>query len=402
MGSSNSKEAEAPPTPTPKAPKLKSLLQPGDIVISPNVVERFNYMRMKSLQEADNQEVAVDNDKGKIEPGPGTNSTVVNQVLEGQMAVADVKVQAMRMTSTGSQVDDKTRDLREVGSGDGVKVIVGRVVEEEKVSAGTSMKSESQKTLKDSELFTPKNEKTNPVNNDEMNKLTNFFVSDKDKPQTPGGDLEGGDDPLAAPDFDPEIQGDSYFLREPSHPLSPKYEEIDETRIGGVSLTQLFPKRSEDQMLDEEALIGTGRTPPSPRFKGVRVSRAILPIVIDSDQEGKTTVETLTAWKVKARMEKEIFKHNQHWQQELDKITTKIENETRNHAKEFETRLEQFRVKNPEEARPFQGPICKGIPTQIGKCYERNQSQVLKCSGLVREFAECTNMTGDAGGSGTR
>ncbi|ODM97352.1 MICOS complex subunit mic25a [Orchesella cincta] len=359
MGSGQSKknkEIEVIPPPKPKLPVPAS----GDIAITQQVVDRFQYQAMSKYQRME-----VDKDKKK---------EVVTVLTRSEVE------------TVGGLLDDKKREL-DGGRGDGVHVGGVGVLQKEKVGVTESCKCKSdsnisqQKVSSEDKRIQTENVQTSSGYYDGMDKLTNFFIHDKDKPRR---DVEGGDEVLKK-DLDPETSH-SYFIREPSHPMSPKYEEVDETRIGSM-----FPKRSE-KLLDEEAMIG--RTPPSRRFKGVRVSRSILPIVIDHDEEGLTTVETLTAWKMKAKMEKEIFKHNQHWHQELEKITAKMENETRIHANDFEKRLEQFKVQNPEEATPFTGPVCKALPPQIGKCYEENPNQILKCSELVREFAECTNTTG--------
>ncbi len=229
-------------------------------------------------------------------------------------------------------------------------------------------------------------------NYDDMDKFTNFFVpKDSSKLRY---DLENGKD-IQDHLLDYETRY-SVFLRKPNDDYFTSgsdsgqlYEDVDESR--GIKR-----KHSDSDFFKEEGIIGENHAisgESSQPVKEIRVPKPALPVILDQEEEGKMTIETLQTWKLRERFEKEITKNNSYWTDELQRLTAKMEDEVRAQSEDLQVRIEDVNRKYAEVVdMPFKtGLHCNLLATHIGRCYEKNNDQVLKCNDLVRQFAKCTS-----------
>lgn len=226
-------------------------------------------------------------------------------------------------------------------------------------------------------------------NYDNMDKFANFFIPTSSAKLR--YDLENGHE-IQDHLMDYETRY-SAFLRKPNDYSSETrrllYEEEDETR--GIKR-----KHSDSDFFDGEALIDESHATSgesSQRGKEIRVPTPALPVVLDQDEEGKVTIQTVNTWKLRERFEKEITKNNSYWTEELQRLTAKMEDEARARSDEFQVRMENVKRRYADVIdMPFKtGPHCNLLASQIGRCYQKNNDQVLKCNDLVRQFAKCTS-----------
>lgn len=150
-------------------------------------------------------------------------------------------------------------------------------------------------------------------------------------------------------------------------------------------------EHDKDVRADVISEITSNKTPPKP--KSILVPKAALPVVIDENAEGKATIETVTAWKVREGIEKILSENDKYWSHKLERVTAKAEREMNQEVEKFEKRLRNIEVHHGFSiSSPLRrGSHCNMLTSQIGKCYQKNPDEVLKCDTLVRQFAQCTN-----------
>lgn len=227
-------------------------------------------------------------------------------------------------------------------------------------------------------------------NYDSLDMFANFFIPTSSLKLR--YDLENGDeiqDQLV--DHDETLFSTILRTADDSICENPKFlEEADENDTRGI-----MRKHSNSDFNDEEALISENQASGESTLpiKEIHVPKPILPVILDQDEEGKMTIETVNTWRLREKFEKELTKNNSYWTEELQRLTAKLEDETRALSDDFQVRMEDVRKRYAEVVdMPFKtGHHCNLLVSRIGLCYQQHNDQVLKCNDLVREFAKCTS-----------